>query len=595
MLSILSEPSFYEDSTELLQILDTGNITTVFQPIISLKDGHIIGYEALSRGPLDSQLHNPGLLFEAARIQNKTFQLELLCNIKALEKATDLLGDKLLFLNVDPLIFKSEPYKNKITKEVLQNRKLTPHSIIFELTEKSAIQDYENFKITTDNYLEKGYKVAIDDVGSGFSGLKMISETKPNYIKIDMSLIRNINEDSFKQSMLESFVKLADNTNMRIIAEGIETEDELTTLISLGVHACQGFFISKPSVTFVDTPNHIKDIIIAHNKFFNDNCHSYISNYIGEIIRCDKSFDVSTSCSKVKEYFNASETTGACIVNNEYPVGLVMKHSLDSSLATQYGLAVFPKRPISLVMDTDALIVDYYTPVREVSMMAMSRASSKIYDYIIVTKNNKYIGIVTVQSLLNFTTKLEYNYARHLNPLTELPGNSIIENNLLEFINFNKKCCVLYFDLDNFKVYNDTYGFENGDKILKFTSQLIQFETKAMFPAKSFVGHIGGDDFVCIIEDSKKSCTKLCEKIISKFDKYVINFYNEKDRTAGYIEAADRKGNKDFFPLTSVSIAGLVGSLGNFSTPEEVGLYVATLKKESKKIKGSCYLIRDIF
>lgn len=594
MLSALIQTSFYEGESELSQILETGNITTVFQPIISLKDSSILGYEALSRGPKHSQLHNPEMLFAAARIQNKTSQLELLCNIKALEKAADQLGDKLLFINVDPLIFKNEHYKNKITKEVFQNKKLTPSRIIFEITEKSAIDDFKQFRKTIDFYLEKGYKIAIDDTGSGYSGLKTISETKPNYIKIDMDLIRNINNDTFKQSILECFVKLANSSNMKIIAEGIETEEELTTLINLGVHCGQGFFINKPSDTLLDTPNHIKDIVMECNKFINDRPNSLSSNHIGEIVRLDKPVLNSTHCKQVREYLHSSGITGACIVNNEYPVGLIMKYSLDSALATQYGLSVFSKRPISLIMDVNPLIVDYHTPVREVSMMAMSRSAENIYDYIIVTKNNKYFGIVTIQSLLNFTTKLEYNYARQLNPLTGLPGNSIIETTLLDFINFNRNCCILYFDLDNFKVYNDTYGFENGDKILKFTADLIQTETKSMFPSKSFVGHIGGDDFVCIIEDSKENYKHLCESIITKFDKGVLDFFNEKDRSLGYIEAIDRKGNKDIFSLTSISIAGLNGSLGNFSSPEDVGLYVATLKKESKKLKGSCYLIKDI-
>lgn len=594
MLSPLIQTSFYKDAKELLEILESGNITTVFQPIISLKDSSVIGYEALTRGPIHSQLHNPEMLFEAAKIQNKTFQLELLCNIKALEKAADLLGNTLLFINVDPLIFSTEHYKNKITKEVFQNSSLTPSRIIFEITEKSAIDDYNSFKKTIDFYLEKGYQIALDDTGSGYSGLKTLSETKPNIIKIDMDLIRNINNDTFKQAILDCFIKLANSSNMKIVAEGIETEEELITLINLGVHYGQGFFINRPSITPSDIPNHVKDIIMNCNKFANGHSNTLASNYIGEIVRLDKPVPNSIYCKQVREYLHSSGITGACIVNKEYPVGLIMKHSLDSALATQYGLSVFSKRPISLIMDTNPLIVDYYTPVREVSMMAMSRKAENIYDYIIVTKNNKYLGIVTIQSLLNFTTKLEYNYARQLNPLTELPGNSIIENILLDFINFNRNCCILYFDLDNFKVYNDTYGFENGDKILKFTASLIQTETKSMFPSKSFVGHIGGDDFVCVIEDTKENCKILCENITTKFDKGVIDFFNEKDRTLGYIEAIDRKGNKDIFSLTSISISGLNGFLGKFSGPEEVGLYVATLKKESKKIKGSCYLIKDM-
>lgn len=175
-------------------------------------------------------------------------------------------------------------------------------------------------------------------------------------------------------------------------------------------------------------------------------------------------------------------------------------------------------------MDSNPIIVDYYIPVNQVSKIAMEREIDNIYDYIIVTKNNKYYGIATIKTLLNYTTMLEYNYAKQLNPLTELPGNSIIENKLRDILSFNKTCCILYFDLDNFKVYNDTYGFENGDKVIKFTSEVIRSEIGSLFPYNNFVGHIGGDDFFSIIENSLDSCLQLCENIIKKFDTGILDF-----------------------------------------------------------------------
>lgn len=119
-----------------------------------------------------------------------------------------------------------------------------------------------------------------------------------------------------------------------------------------------------------------------------------------------------------------------------------------------------------------------------------------MYDYIIITKHEKFFGIVTVKRLLESTTELELNYARHLNPLTGLPGNIVIEEKLNHVISENKKVSVI--DLDNFKAYNDIYGFENGDKILKLTSQIIADISYKHFARSSFVSHIGGDDFFVI-------------------------------------------------------------------------------------------------
>lgn len=409
-----------------------------------------------------------------------------------------------------------------------------------------------------------------------------------------MDLIRNVNEDFFKQSLLECFVKLSEATNMKLIAEGIETEEELKTLINLGVYAGQGFFIGRPAGIFLDISNSVKDLIIKCNKFKDNLYYNCQSNSIGEIVREDNPFTSKTHCGVIKEYFDSNDVTGACIVDNEIPVGLIMKHTLDSALATQYGVAIFTKRPVSLVMDSNPLIVDYYTPVNEVSRIAMSRKTENIYDYIIVTNNNKYYGIVSIRSLLNYTTMLECNYARQLNPLTELPGNTVIQNTINNILRTKRSCCILYFDLDNFKIYNDTYGFENGDRILKYTAQLINVKIKSFFPYNGFVGHVGGDDFVSVIDNSIEECEKLCEEIIEEFDKSILDFFNEKDKNNEYIEAIDRSGKKDKFPITSLSIAGVHGEFNSFPNPEEVGVSVATIKKEVKHIIGSCYLIKSV-
>ncbi|MFL0168614.1 EAL domain-containing protein [Candidatus Clostridium helianthi] len=237
MLNSLVDNLKYNEAEELENILNSKNITTVYQPIVSLLDGEIIGYEALSRGPIDSPLQNPDKLFNAAQVYNKTWELEQLCRVKAIKRATNIEKNKYLFINVDPHIFKDEKFKKGFTKEFLAEHNMSPDCIIFEITEKTCIEDYKGFKQALSNYVDQGYKIAIDDTGSGYSGLKMLNETKPHYVKIDMDLIRDINEDSFKQSLVECFVKLSEATNMKLIAEGIETEEELRTLVNLGVYA----------------------------------------------------------------------------------------------------------------------------------------------------------------------------------------------------------------------------------------------------------------------------------------------------------------------------------------------------------------------
>ncbi|AZV58325.1 GGDEF domain-containing protein [Clostridium sp. AWRP] len=580
---------------ELNKILAEESISTVFQPIISLKNGFVIGYEALSRGPKGSPLYFPDKLFSAAEKYNKTWELEFLCRVKAIEKANSIDKNKLLFINVDPKIFRDERFKSGFTKEFLKKHNMSPDSIIFEITEKTAIEDYKSFKSALENYINQGYKIAIDDTGAGYSGLKTLMETKPNYIKIDISFVKDIDKDSFKQELMKTFVNLARATHMRLIAEGIETKEELLALIKIGVCAGQGYFLQRPAGTFLDIPQNVREKIIDYNKI-PDNKAKFEKSYIGDIARENKTFSVSTKSENIKKFFEQSGVTGVCIVNENFPTGLIMKHNLDSMLATKYGISVFLKRPISLIMDCSPLIVDYYDSISEVSKTAMARENSKIYDYVIVTKNSKYCGIVTVKCLLEYTVEFEKNYAKNLNPLTGLPGNAIINKTLKDMIGYKNNFLLLYADLNNFKVYNDTYGFENGDKVLKFTSIFLENKIKKSFPYNSFIGHLGGDDFVCIIEDTAAKCYKLCEEMIREFDLKILNFFNEKDKENNYIESFDRKGNKDIFPLTSIAFGGMYGNINRFKDVDEIGEYMSTLKKQAKGNRDrSSYIIDEVY
>ena len=163
-------------------------------------------------------------------------------------------------------------------------------------------------------------------------------------------------------------------------------------------------------------------------------------------------------------------------------------------------------------MNTNFLSVDYKVPIDRVIKLAMARSKDTLYDFITVTKNSKYYGMVTIKDLIEKTIEIEVDNARHSNPLTGLPGNVIIEETLEKCISLNKEYCVLYFDIDNFKAYNDVYGFENGDKIIKILAKAIS----SNISRDGFIGHIGGDDFIAIIYSW--DIERLCENIIKDFD-----------------------------------------------------------------------------
>lgn len=190
-------------------------------------------------------------------------------------------------------------------------------------------------------------------------------------------------------------------------------------------------------------------------------------------------------------------------------------------------------------------------------------------------------------SVINILKLLDIN--RRISPLTGLPGNVQIQAEMKKRLLNQENFAMIYFDLDNFKAYNDIYGFFKGDEIIKFTAKTILKNIHNMENESGFVGHIGGDDFIAII--SVKDCENVCQNIIAEFDKNVVNYYTEDDILNGYIEVENRKGIIEQFPIMSISVGVVEVSKYRFKNILEIGEAGAQVKHLAKTIPGSTYVI----
>ena len=178
---------------------------------------------------------------------------------------------------------------------------------------------------------------------------------------------------------------------------------------------------------------------------------------------------------------------------------------------------------------------------------------------------------------------------RRISPLTGLPGNVQIHAELKKRLSNKEAFSVLYIDLDNFKAYNDVYGFLKGDQIIEFTADTVVNALHQNLEEGAFVGHIGGDDFVAIVPST--NCERLCQNILAEFDAKVTKFFTEEDLEKGYIEVANRKGIIEQFPLTSLSIGVVVVDVGRFTNILEIGEVGAQVKHAAKSVMGSSYAV----
>ena len=190
----------------------------------------------------------------------------------------------------------------------------------------------------------------------------------------------------------------------------------------------------------------------------------------------------------------------------------------------------------------------------------------------------------TIKNIVGLLTK-----NRTVSPLTGLPGNVQIQTEMKKRLLNKDTFAILYFDLDNFKAYNDVYGFANGDEIIKFTARTISKHVHQIEGSDNFIGHVGGDDFVSIV--GQPDYDTWCQGIINEFDKYAVDYYNEVDVERGYVEVANRRGIIEQFPLTTISIAVLEVDSKIYKTTLEIGEVAGQIKHKAKEVLGSTYVI----
>ena len=577
---------------ELLHIIRDKKIQPVFQPIVNLADGEIMGYEALARGPKDSPLHMPSQLFAVAARHRMLLALEHVCREVSIQQAKMLAPGQQLFLNITPEVINDPEFRNGRTKQVVLHHGLIPEQVTFEITERTAISDFGNFTRALHHYRRQGYCIAVDDAGAGYSSLQAIAELYPDFIKLDMSIVRDIHNNPFKIAILEALVNLAAAMNSKIIAEGVETVDELLAVMKLGVGYAQGYLFARPaSPPQPIAPEAMETIRRFRKKEAGRKARDVgtsLGRVIGDIIEHVPTVSPETSTEQVEARFAASSVRGVVVLQGAKPVGLLMKNRLYFHLGSYYGVSLYHKRPVELVMDASPMIVNADLPLEAVSKIAMSRDESTLYDLIIVVRDGQYIGVVSIMSLLNNITQLQVLCAHNSNPLTGLPGNLVIEEHLRRLLAKDSAFAVLYIDLNNFKAYNDKYGFEKGDKVLLMTAETLSRSLAREGQGEDFVGHIGGDDFIVITAPERAE--RIARAIIEIFDAEIQSAYSAEDLARGSIQVKNRKGKMESFPITSIAVAGLTNQYKKFNNYWEIPEVAAELKKVAKQQRGSGFV-----
>ena len=232
----------------LQDIILRERVITAYQPIMKLKERTVLGFEALSRGPRGSGLEGADALFGAATEHNLLVELDRLCRKRALLSSGRIPSNAKIFVNTLPATIRDPQFRGKALIDFLDRAQVSPDRIVIEITEKLVIDNYNLFRETMAYFTDLGMSFAVDDVGAGYSGLESIARLKPNYLKIDMLLVRDVHVSLVNREMVKAIIALGHGIGSEVIAEGIHTDEEARALSDMGVDWGQGYLLARPDV-----------------------------------------------------------------------------------------------------------------------------------------------------------------------------------------------------------------------------------------------------------------------------------------------------------------------------------------------------------
>ena len=389
------------------------------------------------------------------------------------------------------------------------------------------------------------FQVALDDLGEGFSNLRRWDEWRPDFVKIDKYFVQNIHLDRAKQRFVQSMVEIGAATGSRLIAEGIENEAELATLGRLGVQYGQGYLLGRPE------PSPPASLPPEIRMLLQPSAHLPLRQRAtaGELCFSPPVMPPDAICDLAWRAFGSDPHLYAIPVvsTDGRPVGLLRRHHVLETFARPFSHELFGKKPCEVLMDRAPLVVDVGLSLEALSKRMVAAEQRYLIDGFILTQDDRYVGMGTGFELMKRITAMQIAAARYANPLTGLPGNVPINETNDSLIDAQRPFVVAYADLDHFKPFNDLYGYHLGDELIALCGQILGQHSD---PEDDFVGHLGGDDFIVVLQS--EDWQNRLGQALARFDAEARACFRPE-----HLEAGGYRNESDFVQLEPVAYHNL--------------------------------------
>lgn len=572
---------------DLLRVIREEQIRPRYQPIINLKNGEIYGYEALAKiDPNPGGVSNEELFTTAIR-ESLIYDLEMLCRRRALMGAKAFgVTDRKLFINVIPSLLEDKQYQRGLANVVVKDTGFPIDNIVLEMTERATTTYERSFKDIVDGFRAEGFKIALDDLGAGQAGLRLMVELEPDIVKLDRFLITDIHKSYVKKMLLSSVLGLSRSMGVLVIAEGIEKMEDLETIHALGVDLGQGYSLGAPSHNPLIVPSPVVRKLSERPKSLG------LSPFPGQDFLCSTLaaqppiLSIEDTASRALGEFEAGPSLSALpVLHHGSVAGLVLRREFYLGLSRQLAREAYLQRPVHQLMQADVLRVDAFDDLARATEKILARDPATVYDPFVIEHEGRYIGLGQVGDVLSRMAQLHVSLSIAANPLTGLPGAMAIHQEMEKRLALSRDFAVCYLDLDGLKPFNARFGLKAGDEVIALLARILLEKAQL----GDFIGHAGGDDFLLICPSERAE--GLLRQVAEEFNQRVRHSYSSEIWRQGWIETTGRNGRRRRHGLLALSAACLLGGKERFASIVEIVNAGAEIMEMAKARPGTVLVL----
>jgi GGDEF domain-containing protein len=399
------------------------------------------------------------------------------------------------------------------------------------------------------------------------------SQLRPEIVKIDKYFILNISEQADKLKTVRALIQLAEIFDTQLVAEGIERPEDLRVLRDMGITFGQGYFFGRPDAMPLGTVASLATAVLEEREIsvFPQLSKAMPEGYLSQmnILNAPTVTPQTTNDEVANIFLTHPDLHALAVLDDGRPVAILNRLKFINEYAKLYYRDIAGRKSCLINANTEPRLIEKYHQIDELVGILTSEDQRYLADGFIVTDNGRYLGLGTGDQLVRSVTETRIEAARHANPLTFLPGNIPISQHIDRLLKKQSNFVACYADLNNFKPYNDCYGYWRGDEMIRLMATVAKQHCDAQ---RDFLGHVGGDDFILLFQSADWRAR--CDRIVSQFNARAVELFDDIARQAGGIHAEDRHGVARFFSFTTVSVGAVVVVGGQYSRAAGRGSWV---------------------